>query len=44
MFRQIIVGLLIVAAMFAVAGLLGGQIVEQPVPQGAEFYGTFWPF
>ncbi len=43
MFRQIIAGLLIVAAMFAVVAAISGRAAEQPVQERQEFCG-FFPF
>jgi hypothetical protein len=44
MLRQIIVGLVIVAAMFAIAAALGNLTGQQPVPDAAECNCTWWGF
>jgi hypothetical protein len=43
MFRQIIAGLLIVAAMFAVVAAISGGATEQPIQDNQEFC-DFFPF
>ena len=44
MFRQIIAGLLIVAAMFAVAAATLPGVTEQPIQESQEYYDVYFPF
>jgi hypothetical protein len=43
LFRQIIAGLLIVAAMFAAAAAISDRVNEQPVRESQESVDVFFP-